>query len=101
MAKANLQRVSQRRSVRDTHLMLQSTLRTLTQACNFTRACCRLWHYVAIGIDFSEARGMIRKAKGGDVQTALLIADTIGFEVQMATKDDGEDETDNDGFNFM
>ena len=44
---------------------------------------------------------MIRKAKGGDVQTALLIADTIGFEVQMATKDDGEDDTDNDGFNFM
>ena len=29
---------------------------------------------------------MIKKAKAGDVQIALQIADTIGFEVQMDAK---------------
>lgn len=61
---------------------------------------------LGIGIGFVEARGMIKKAKGGDVQTALLIADTIGFEVQMASQptsveDDGEGDVDSDGFDFM
>eukprot|EP01043_Picozoa_sp_COSAG02_P097565 COSAG02_NODE_33782_length_494_cov_1.430380_1_plen_70_part_00 len=39
-----------------------------------------------VGIDFPEARRMIKKAKAGDVQIALQIADTIGFEVQMDAK---------------
>lgn len=50
---------------------------------------------------------MIKKAKAGDVQTALLIAETIGFEVQMASEPAGattrsEDENDgHDDFDFM
>ncbi len=61
---------------------------------------------ILVGITFPEARGMIKKAKAGDVQTALLIADTIGFEVQMgadaATTHSEADGTDgHDNFDFM
>jgi hypothetical protein len=60
---------------------------------------------------------MIRKAKGGDVQMSLLIAETIGFEIQMDDPEEGtktqqrqgaaeqsgdNDEGDGDGdFDFM
>ena len=49
---------------------------------------------------------MIRKAKGGDVQTALLITETIGFEVQMpaqptSMQDNGHEQDGSDSFDFM
>lgn len=37
----------------------------------------------ALGIEFSEARSMIRKAKGGNVKVSLEIKEAIGFEVEM------------------
>lgn len=46
----------------------------------------------------SEAREMIRKAKAGDVQNALVIAETIGFEVRMDAQPGNER---NDDFDFM
>lgn len=62
---------------------------------------------VGTGISFSEAREMIRKAKAGDVQTALVIAETIGFQVHMdaqpteAGKHCADGDERNDDFDFM
>ena len=50
---------------------------------------------------------MIRKAKAGDVQTALVIAETIGFQVHMdaqpteAGKHCADGDERNDDFDFM